>query len=459
MTFHRFFNSKRTLWLVLLSIWATVQDSSQTLTKTISDLKKSQPCQTAALSTFIPSISPTDSLNPFESPPPILDICPNLRYSCCQEEQLKGLIEQLKQTFKFLNYRGELMNEVFTLIGSVPEDRFRSFLSELGRSDVECYNSIQNDIIDAKLAKFSDKPELLKVINQRRKHVQFDLKKLMSSFQFLKDNIKSYVRKMRNTYSNREKYYSGMVCSMCSSKFSHQFELGGDGKPFLEINRDMCNQIIMEKLEFIISIEIFPFLQKIIDIVYCRRKNPKSNKNYGSLEWKDLNLIVFDLETIPEYKTRRNECIQNDSSYVEGPDGASECVKYCEGGLGFFELRMVSMKKFIRVENELHNMFVREMNSAESASERLESQINKYYLERDRLINAGLLEYNSDSQIETMWYIKSAPKANLDFTKSKITVTNYLGLQVAKTPMNPAYYKWAFAFKSMLVFVLLALSY
>lgn len=425
----------------------------------MSDFKTNQPCRTNALSTFIPSISEKDTLNPFESHSSILDICPNLRFSCCEEEQLMGLVEQLKQSFKFLNYRGELMNEVFKLIGNVSEETFRSFLSDLSQTDAQCYNSIQNDIIDGKLVKFADKPELLKVIQQRRKHVQFDLKKIMMSFQFLKDNIKSYVKKMKNTYSNREKYFSGMVCSMCSSKFSNQFDLNKNGKPLLEMNREMCNQIIMEKIEFIVSLEIFPFLQKIIDIVFCRRKNPKSKKDYGNLEWKDFNLIVFDLETIPEYKTRRNECIQNEFSYTAGPDGPSECANYCEKGLGFFELKMVSMKKFIRIENELHNMFVRKMNSSESATERLESQINKYYVERDKLIHAGLLEYDPDTQIETMWYIKSQPKAQFSFTKSKISVTNYLGLQVAKTPMNSQYYKGAFILRSLFVFFLLIISY
>lgn len=332
------------------------------------------------------------------------------------------------------------MNKLFRLIRDLPEDAFRAFLLQLDEADVACYNRIQKEILDKKRLKFSGNAQISKAIEQRRKQVQFDRKRMMSSLVYLKDNISGYMEKMKHTYGNRERFYSGMVCSMCSPKFSNQFKLNQNGAPEMEINQRMCNRVILERIEFIISLEIFPFVQKIVDLAFCARTNSKPEKNYCDLKWTDLNLIIFDMEVFPGEKISRNKCIQEDEAYFGGSPDARQCTEFCQNSLNFFELKMVSMDKFIRVENELHNMFFRTPEMLQPPLKRLHSNIRKYDLQRDKLVDSGLLEYQKDSQLEKIWYLKNLPEAPLEFKKTQITVSEHLGVCVADTQMNPEYY-------------------
>lgn len=450
--------TSKLLVLVLIALLSAPTDASHhVVTVTKNDVTLNNPCSSEALSTFIPDIQYGSSLFGFEGSSTIQKICPNLKYTCCSENQLTDLVDQLRSTLNFLRYRGQIIEKLFSRIEQLADETFKVFLSELSNEDIQCYDTIQNDVLDKKLSKFTKQPDILEMIEQRRKHVLYDPRKMMSSFSYLKKMITPYIEKMNQTYANREKYFSGFVCTMCSPTFSKQFRVDKPGVPLLEINKFMCSQIIREKIEFINSLEIFPYLQKIIDIVYCTRKNSKTEKNYGEFEQKDLNLLVFDLETFPEYKKKRLECIQEDYSYFRSPDEPESCKNICQKGLGFFQIMMVSVDKFLRIENELHNMFYRFPGIAETPLERLANRTNDYYEERNKLIEKDLLNFDEKTQLETMWYIKRVPDAKLDFMNSEIDVSKFLGIHVANTPMNPTYYNWT-GLLSVAAMLLMALT-
>lgn len=442
----------------LISLFALSEASHHVVTITKNDVTLNNPCSSEALSNFIPEIQYGSSLFGFEGSSTIQDICPNLKYSCCKESQLMELVDQLKHTLNFLSYRGQIIEKLFSRIEQLADETFKVFLSELTEGDIQCYDTIQNDMLDTKLSRFTKQPDILEMIEQRRKHVLYDPRKMMSSFSYLKKMITPYIEKMNETYRNREKYFSGFVCTMCSPSFSKQIRVEQQGIPILEINKFMCSQIIREKIEFINSLEIFPYLQKIIDIVYCTRKNSKTEKNYGNFEQKDLNLLVFDLETFPEYKKKRLECIQEDYSYFQNPEEPGSCKNICQQGLGMFQITMVSVDKFLRIENELHNMFYRFPGISETTTERLENRTKEYYHERNKLIAKDLLKFDEKTQQETMWYIKRIPDARLNFMTSEIEVSKFLGIHVANTPMNKKYYKGAslLNFFALIMFVLIS---
>jgi hypothetical protein len=458
MKTNKLFTSLFKTTILLIVAFMNVECSHHKVRITKDDVTLNNPCASDALSNFLEDIQYGGSLLGFTSSKNVLDICPNLKFSCCRFDQINSMVDQLNISLGYLNYRGEMIERMFNRVSQIADETFKVFLSELSEGDIKCYNSIQNEMIDQKLTRFTDQPNIMEMIQQRRKHVQYDPRKLMSSFSYLKKMITPYIAKMNETYMNREKFFSGFVCSMCSPMFYKQFKVEKPGIPFMEVNEHMCSQIIRDKIDFINSLEIFPFLQKLIDIVYCARTNSKTNKNYGKFERKDLNLMVFDLEVFPEYKNKRMDCIQNKNAYFKDLDKPENCKSICQKGLGLFELNMVSIDKFIRIENEFHNMFFRVPGMKQTTNQRLESITDDYYQERDLIIQTGMLSFDEKTQVEKIWYLKYVQNPKLDFTKTEIEVNQYVGLHVNNTPMDQRYYKNVSIFYTLIlsVFVIIA---
>jgi hypothetical protein len=410
------------------------------LSKTKKALQSEHLCNTKALSTFLPDIKYDSDLKPFKGSSDVREICPNLDDSCCRSHQLNNLSDQLKRSFGFLSYRSEIIVKMFKRVKGIDPKIFDSFIDELSHEDIKCYNGIQDEVLDKKKQMYSKYPAKQRMIEKTRKKLIFKEKKIKRVFVLLQDMIKPYLTKMENTNLRREKFYSGTVCSMCSPNFSKQMTLS-DNQPMLFVNKFMCNQVIREKIDFAESLNIFPHLQKIINIVYCSRKNSKSSQNYIDIAWNDLNLIPFDPDVLSDYKKKRQDCLQDEYSYFSGIEMSKECVNYCQNGFKFFKTSMVSMDNFLRIENEFFNMFGNHHKSNKVSAERLNRKIEHYHSKRKEMIQEEQITFDEEKNIENLYFIKNVPNSTITFENSKIDLTKVNGMHVANTPMNEVYYK------------------
>jgi hypothetical protein len=424
--------------------------------KSVSNIDKQ--CNTKALSTFIPEIPYKSSLKGFKSSGIMTEICPNLDSTCCNENELFGLVEQLKNSFQFLQYRMEIMFKMFRQVGNIKNEKFKDFIAELTDDDIQCYDEIQNTNLDKKKLNFQNNPEMQKLMEKKRHEIQFDARKIYKSFSIFKTQAPFFISKIRLTNKKRENFFSGVICSMCSPTFSDQIKIK-DGTPFLEVNRNMCNQVIRERIDFAESLAIFPFLQNVIDVVYCARKNSKSERDYEGFKWEDFNLLSFDTNFLSDYKKKRYDCVSGEGNYFPGRKVPKECKSYCESGFKFFELPMVSMDNFLRIENEFHNMFVRILNVGLPPLKRLEIKREEYYQERDKLISKGQLVVVNDKNVEKMSFIQTTPDAKVDFKKTQISIAKHSGMNVTNTQMNEIFYMDSYLIRMIFMIFMICLVF
>ena len=117
------------------------------------------PCQTEVLSTYLSDINPSSKMEAKEGSDQVKDICPLLKYTCCNEYQLKKMANSLTQSFRFVNYRSDKLYGFFLLINEIQETNFKKFLINLKDSDIQCYNEKQMNDYNKLLKEFKGKPK------------------------------------------------------------------------------------------------------------------------------------------------------------------------------------------------------------------------------------------------------------------------------------------------------------
>ena len=429
---------------IMVAILAGVVKPSPTIIKVLKDgIKLENPCQTDLLSSFVPSIPYGKPLIATKASNDVRDMCSYLKYSCCNATQLNGLAEHLKHSFKYLDYRSTIYHQLFSRVNEVAQETFDVFIDELTDEDKTCYSDIQKKRHEKKVKKHSKNHVIMDMLRKKEDRLNFNADIMKDNFKILKSLTIPYLKKIDEDQKARKAYYSGFICTMCSPSFYTNAELTDDGDPMLVVNRYFCVNRLKEKINFSNHLEVFKYLQYMLDIIYCARKNSLKTKDFHkeSDRWEDNNLLVFDLEEIPSYLKVRNDCIKTEHSFQLNLDAKNNCRDMCQSTIGLFKIPVITMEKIIQCENELHNMFF--SNDTVSASKRYERIISAYMEHRTPLVEMGVVEVSTENKIlEKINILKTLPHSRIDWSKSKILISSRFGINVVDIPMSPKYYKF-----------------
>ena len=432
--------TKLKLICILLSLASTVTSSYHNVKIDKNGVFFTNPCNTEALNNFFPEIKIESDIPAQDGSEEILNVCSNLKHTCCNNEQIQTLANQLKHSLTYMDYRYTLNEKLFKKVDQIAPETYKVFLNELSEEDIKCYNDRQLVKYEEKEKRFLDSPHLLKILQSNKDQINFNPIKTMRYFINLKNEIDTYLEAVKKTYRVREEYYSGFVCSMCSPDFSTQFKLNKNNKFELEVNKYMCREIIENKIELVNTLYIYKYLQDLIDLTFCVKNNSKNSRNYGDFTWDDINLLGFDLETFPGYISKRRQCLIDENSFISRKNNDIDCKEICKGGLDLFKIPMTSMDKAIRIENDLDLIFFK-FGSTESPAQRFEKNIQKYYKIRESEIQNGTIIFNKEKNFEIVNILKEQPDAKINFKQIDISVNSFIGLNVRSFVMNIDSYK------------------
>ena len=101
--------------------------------KSIEELvKEPQQCDNMVLGSFIPSI---DQRSTTLSEPPTFkttDMCMTIKtQSCCTDDNLQFLINQMKESLNHMRYRGKFVENLFEKVHDIAYETFDIFLNEI----------------------------------------------------------------------------------------------------------------------------------------------------------------------------------------------------------------------------------------------------------------------------------------------------------------------------------------
>lgn len=412
------------------------------------DINKERPCQASILSGFFEDVKASDTISTIDNDPRIQQLCPNLQYSCCQFGQMKKLALQIQESLSYLTFRNTFLKNLLQAVERIKEADFNDFLKKLTQEDIGCFDDAQNNFYNLKLQTFDSNEAIKKMLESRQGEQLFDSSRLLREFKELKGLIKLNLATIEHNREFREKYYTGVVCTMCSPQFTRQIEFSSEKSPLMEVNKMMCKHILQEKISTLNSLKSFNTIQKVIDLSFCARKNSQKNRDYSGVGMEDLGIVNVYMEMIPENIKKFHQCVVNEQNFF---DQQSECKRVCQQSLDMVDIKMMSIEKIINAENEIRNIFARESEFTNSYH-RIQSQIKSYRDTRQKYISNELLIYNETSRNENVFVIKTNGDPLVDFAKIDIVVTPHGGVNFLSKPMSFLAAKSVLLFYSFFVF-------
>ena len=436
------FTSSRIYFLLLLVILKlNPVSNSQIIVNTFDKGNDYQNiCQKETLSLILQDVDPNVDFFAENGNEKVRDICPFLKYTCCKDYQLERLASNLKKSFTFLSYRTEKLYDLFFTINEIQESTFTNLLNSINEQDIKCYNEKQITKYNSDLEKYKDNSSIKSHIESTKSSFIFSKKGLSEDFVLLKKFTLNYLKQMRNDNIERNKYYSNIICNMCSPIFSKYVKRNEKGKLTLELKVDTCNKLLKDKINFFSNVKIFKYVQKLLDLSFCSRKNSLAKKDYQSGPYQDFNVFVFDLNVFSMYKETYKGCISNKNSYISKDGKESSCLQSCKNSLNLFQVRVISMDKMLRAENEIRNMFIINTSTFDAA-ERIKQKLYLYSNFRKKFINMGILKLvGGEKSQENIDVVQTTLNSEYEFDNIDITVSYVTGLTFLLTDMNPIYY-------------------
>jgi len=407
----------------------------------INNVKRVNPCNDLALGALLSDVEQGKPFSGHESNEDVRSMCPSLKYTCCNKPQLNLMVDELKNSFSYLNYRAKTIKKLFKRIKEIAEETFKVFLSEMTEPDIKCYNSL----IDDRFKKFSDiyseNKTMIEKLNENHSTASFNSEKMILDFTHLRSLINVYLVELNQGNSDKEKYYSGFLCTMCSPMFSKHFKMGKE-RPLMELNKYFCKKIVETQIKGLKIIDIYKFLQRFLDILYCARKNSKQAKDYTMVDNEKLQMLPAPVEMYYNLINERIFCVNDVERFVTAPNAKDpNCKELCHGSLNLFEQNYIILNKIIMAENEIYNMFFR-LPDNDTADERLEHKIDEYRSTRNKYVELGsiTMPLPENNTVEIMSMLKQKPTSSFNFTEIEIEITNFMGVNTFHTPMDPSIY-------------------
>jgi hypothetical protein len=439
-------NQKLIKMLLILSLSWKINSSYTRVEQIIDGVKVVNPCSTEALGSIIPSIDQNSSRLGGLSEPKIQAICPFLKYSCCNLDELNYLVKEFQATLAYLKYRIQVIIGLFFKIQEIAHETFDVFLNELTDDDKKCYNEVIHNRMERFTKKYEDYPEVVKSVRERLKLSNYDYKNTTETFLYLKTNISNFINDLKDEQTEREKYYTGFACSICSPYFSKFINKSKDDY-ILKINKFMCKKKIQDQYLVYKNVGLYKYIQSVIDLSYCVRNNSKKELNYKNVSPENLLLLTIPVEFFNLRMKLRKKCMNDPELFITQKLEEGTCPQLCKDNLTMFDRDMISFDKLVMAENEIENMFFRDPDSKTTPNENLQKKMDKLNSIRKYYIDEGYVTLDQENERENLIIIKEKKGSDLVFKDAKIEIDNFFGLNVYHTSMNPEYYEFSQIFK------------
>jgi hypothetical protein len=384
-----------------------VISSRYQLSSVIDDKKYINVCQKEVLRTVIPNYKVTSDVQTgWESSFKVRNICPELLYTCCDADGLEHLFKFYNRTLQYARYRENEFKTLFDTILNITDEMFSEFLEKLSPPDVKCY------------------------MNQKKEgEKNRDPSLIMNEFVYLKSVAPSLMKVIKDDTRERETFFSGFLCSMCSPYFYKVFSTNDKGKNFLQVNENMCNDSLNRKIKIIDTILIFKNVQKIIDITICAKNN--SMKDFtgasGKINWSRYTYVTTENKNLLKHRKDLVQCTTNADSYYAKNKERNDCVDICRENMNFGGTLYEDMMPLIVIENEIHNFFFENADS-EKLRNRLETKKRRYFQMKDGLNFSGNISDLTDHGTYNLVNVKVVKKTTLDLNHLELIVEKLNGL-------------------------------
>ena len=434
----------RTL-LMLVSLALPTREAYNKVEMMIKGVKQVNPCNDMALGALLPSVDQGNHFSGQESKEEVRQICPSLKFSCCSGEHVNTLVQELRDSFSYLRYRVQVIKKLFKKINEIAGETFNVFLNELTDADATCYNALSHKRLERYSEVFSENQSMLAALKERLEARVYDKEKMLADFRHLKTVIMPYIAELQQGNRDKEFYYAGFVCTMCSPMFTKHFRLEKD-RPVMQVNKFFCKRNVQSQIKTLKVVEIYKYLQKFLDIVFCARKNSKSELDFQGVEARELEMLPSPVEMYQDLINERVYCVNDVDRFVSPPKKDNpDCRRICNDSMRLFEQNFIVLNKVIKAENEISNMFLRPSEKEVSVEERLEAKLRNYRDTRQKYIDMGLITMPlpEKNTTEVVSILKQKSTSKFRFTEVQVEPTNFTGVNIFHTPMTPSVYAFA----------------
>jgi hypothetical protein len=410
------------------------------------------------LSNFFADIAPGSRLTAKSNDKEVLNICQNLKYTCCNMSNISKLIDQLKDSLSYMQYEFDKINSMLERALSIADETYKIFLSELSDADIKCYEDINAKFYKDKLDYFKNSIKAKQMLEKQETRYSYFHSRSFQRFLKLKKLIGPYKKKMEKLLKDRKKFYSSFVCSMCSPSFSKVFTKQENGIFNLEVNKFLCQRLLKKRILFKNSLYIYRYLQDMVNLMYCVRKNSKKEKmDYDDLSWEKHNIESFDTDIIPDYISRRRKCLMEPNAFILNKVKDVDCKKACKHSLKLFSTKTDKLGKYIKIENDIVQMFYTKGVDKEKTKNRFKEKMDAYYEYKHNALDKGILYYSDKDKSLRIQILRLEKDRIVDFKKMELSISKHIGLNVVNTPMDKMYYENVPAFVNQMIIGLMVI--
>lgn len=405
---------------------------SSVLQKVSLDVKSQEACNASLLSSIVSEIRPNQRIQAQDQTEGIMKYCPNLKYSCCKFEQLKGLADHISESYRFLEQKKQLANKLLARVEKISDTDFKGFLKKFKSEEIKCFNFIQKTKFQADINKAKGNPVSLELTKKKIKTREFNVNRIMNEFLLYKDLIKTKLLQWNDLNDYRKQLHTGFICSMCAPSVQNYFLLDDLNHPKVEVHVNMCRRIVQEQVALMEVAYTLYHIEELAFLSYCARNGFESEKNYQGVGLEELTMIHFNHEFIQKEFEKLKRCDQlNAHQFMTDP----HCKYICKKHLSFFDYKVVPSHNYINVENEIRNMFSSESKII-STSNRRNTKIRRYNHLREQFVAKENVRVEGDDLREVVNMIHKNLYSPIKFNLLELEMSSTSGLNVFYTTMR-----------------------
>ena len=440
-------------FVLILSLLTSLCLSSRRIIKiTKLGVTRENPCNIDALGTFLPKskLKRTGSL----SKPKVREMCPNLVYTCCNESMINTLTNDLKMAFSSLKIRNLYLKKLFMNVKEYNLETYSLFLDEVSKEDITCFNNMKTEYYNEVEKKYQDEKQILKRVKKEKRFSLFKKEKLLANYSNLREMVDPLLKLFDERLIKLQTYYSSFICSMCSPEFTKIFDTDRN-PPVLNVSTFFCKEILQKKAQFIHWKTAFIYVQQMVDLAFCVKKNSKPEKDFGTASWRDIIIFNSNSEEMNIFVKKLNHCLNEPEAFTSFSNIDNKCMTICQENMAFPKVKLVSIHRLDSAGAEFYNMYI-SSTKALTALERSQQISLTFEDDKQEIIDKGILETTS-TDVVYLNFIRQVKNPPIDFTKIKLNISLTNSMSPKTTNMTPEFYQGIHLFKTAVLFLLICL--
>ena len=361
-------------------------------------------------------------------------ICPNLKFSCCNDAMIKKFANDVYNFKTFYFKRKDVIMNIFKYLTQYTVQDFKDYIDKVQEKDIECYNNIQEERIDDFKQSLSE--EKKKDVDWKKLHQEskFDKSTIISNYSKIVSKMDYYTSGYNEMFETNLKFSSSIICAMCSPSFSKILNMART-PPVLHITEDLCKNVIKNKVNHSNLHNIYFFIKDIVFLSHCLKKNSLSNKNFGNYGWKEIDIVRVYTKKNDDITTSLISCYAQPDAFEEDSDLKPFCLNECSKNLNFPFWNKTKLKNFVRAKLEIYNIFFSHSKSRPT-QQMLDEEIeeiekwNKIYEEK------GTYSLAEDSRKLNIYVTKPLKSDFLNLKDAELKIKNSDSLNYRQIDMK-----------------------